>query len=682
MHAAFRFATGSLLAIAIALITAAGATEAESQTSKAPAVGAGSSKTKKPAANEGFYTAAQASQGRQDYGVSCASCHGTKLEGGAGPTLSGSGFVRKWQQRKLSDLWQVVHNQMPLGAPGSLQEAQSLAIIAYILRTNAYPEGANVLAVASLERSIGAPGGKALPVLAAAAPPVMAPKQPSGTAPTQSELDAGDVDARHWLTYNKGYNGYRYSNLQQVNRKNAGTLRATCAFQLGEVGPFQNGPIVYDGVLYTTTGRGTYAIDASNCRKLWEHQYTPWGPEVSNNSKGAAVAGGRVIRGTQDGSLIALDAKTGELLWLRKIMDSTNGEFATAAPLVWNDMVFIGKAGGDRGIRGEMMAFDARDGSKIWGFDTIPMGTATGAETWKIPQSALRGGGATWTSYSLDLQTGLLLVPVGNPGPDFDNDVRPGTNLFTNSVVALDAKTGKLKWWHQLRAPDDRDWDTAVVSTFDRGGRKLVAAAGKDGVLHVVDGTDGKLRFMTPLTQQLNTDTPITAAGVRICPIAAIQWNGPAYSPSTGLLYINAIDWCAVAIKGPTPKYVKGQEYLGWKNGYGTRDPISMAFGLTHAIDPDSGKILWSHKSSSPTLGGLTATAGDVLLTGDTGGDFLVLDATSDAVLYRFNTGGAIGGGVITYEAKGKQYIGVASGNTSREVYQSKGSATIFVFGL
>ena len=632
----------------------------------------------------GWYNASQANAGARDYGATCASCHGQKLEGGAGPTLKGSAFLSKWQGKSLADLWEVVHAQMPLGAPGSLTEEQSLGVLSHILQANGYAAGDTPLKVSALDKGITAPEGaqgSAAPV--ASAPPVVPVRQPSTNGPTQAELDKSDADPRHWLTYNKGYEGYRYSTLDRITGKNAGQLKVVCAFQLGEVGPFHNGPIVYDGMLVTTTAHGTYAIDASNCKKIWEHQYVPWGPEVTNNSKGAAIAGGRVIRGTQDGTLIALDAKTGALLWLRQIMDPTNGEFATAAPLVWNDLVFIGKAGGDRGMQGEMMAFKAADGAKVWGFNTVPNPGDPGSETWKDPESIKHGGGATWTAYSLDAQTGLLLVPVGNPGPDFNNEVRPGTNLFTNSVIALDARTGQLKWWHQLLGPDDHDWDTAVVSTFDtRDGQKLVAAAGKNGVLHVVDRADGKLRFKTPIATQLNTTATITEAGIRICPIAAVQWNGPAYSPLTNLIYINSIDWCAQVIKGPVPKYVKGQEYLGWKNGYGTRDPVEKAIGWINAVDAKTGEMKWRYKSAAPMLGAITATAGGVVFTGDTSGDFLVVGAARGDLLYRFNTGGAIGGGVITYEIRGKQYVAVASGNTSRDTYGSKGSATIFVFGL
>jgi alcohol dehydrogenase (cytochrome c) len=296
---------------------------------------------------------------------------------------------------------------------------------------------------------------------------------PVTPGPSQAELDSADVEPTQWLTYNKGYLGYRYSTLAQINAQNVSHLERVCSFKLGEQGSFQSGPLVYNGVLYTTSALGTFAVDAATCEPLWSYRHSP-GQVFRANSKGAAIADGRIIRGLPDGHLIALDSKTGALLWDRVIMDSTAGEFATAAPLIWKGMIFLGKAGGDMGIRGEMMAFRATDGEKIWGFNTVPGPGEIGSDTWENPESIAHGGGGTWTSYSLDTAAGLLLVPVGNPGPDFASEMRPGANLFTNSLVALDAMTGKLQWWHQLLGPEDRDWDTSVVAAFDAHRSRLV----------------------------------------------------------------------------------------------------------------------------------------------------------------------------------------------------------------
>ena len=282
-------------------------------------------------------------------------------------------------------------------------------------------------------------------------------------------------------------------------------------------------------------------------------------------------------------------------------------------------------------------------------------------------------------TYALDRDTGTLFVPVGNPGPDYKKDMRPGANLFSISTVALDAKTGKLKWWYQLRANDDHDWDATVVSLFDAGGKKLVATAGKEGILHVVRREDGKLVFKLPMTTLLNHDVPFTPEGVRVCPVAGVQWNGAAHSPQTGLLYVNAIDWCTVFKSGKDPKWVATVPYTGLANGWGSNDPISKWSGWTNAIDPVTGKMAWRVKWPTPMYAAITPTAGNVLFTGDLNGNFLALDARDGKTLYSFDTGGPVAGGVITYEVKGKQYVAVASGHSGGSIPLT-GSTTVVIF--
>ena len=633
---------------------------------------------------EGWYTADQATAGRTKYNANCAACHGQNLQGGAGPALSGTSFAAKWRGRPLSDLYTVAHDQMPLTAPGSLPEATSWQIIAYLLSFNGFQAGTTALSTADLDRAITPPpSGKSVAAATARAPtpPVIPVTQPTTHIVSQAELDAADNDPNTWLTYNKGYKGYRYSALDQINAGNAAKLRPVCVMQLGEVGTFQTGPVIYDGVMYVTTSHGVYALDATTCDKRWEYHYQPWAPEVQVNNKSVAIADGRLIRGTTDGSLLALDAATGKVLWLRKIMDVTKGEFAVASPLIWNGVVYIGKAGADWGIAGEMMAFNASDGTKRWGSPLLPKPGDPAYASWMNPASVKTGGGSTWSSYSLDTDAKLLLIPVGNAAPDYNKTPRPGNNLYTNSIVAMDAQTGAVKWWHQLRGNDDKDLDTTVVAAFDTpDGSKLAAAAGKDGVLHVVDRADGKLRFKVPVTRQENLDVPNTEAGVPYCPGAGVLNNGPAYSPATNLIYVNSQDWCAVGYKRPA-KYVAGIQYSG---GKGQRDPVDEGFGWTSAVDATTGAFKWRYKSPQgiPMLGAITPSAGNVVFTGDTAGYFLVFNATTGDVLYRFNTGGVMGGGIATYAVKGTQYVAVMSGNTSFHPYKAAGAATVLVFGL
>ena len=633
---------------------------------------------------DGWYAPDQATRGKGSYNANCAVCHGSSLQGGAGPALSGASFAAKWRDRPLRDLYTVAHDQMPLTAPGKLPPTTSFDILAYLLSFNGFQASTKAVSASDLDRALTPPQtGKniAAAVARAPAPPNVAVSQPTTRIVSQAELDSADDDATNWLTYNKGYKGFRFSKLDQINVNNAPQLRAVCVMQLGEVGTFQTGPVIYDGTMYVTTSHGVYALDAASCERRWEYHYSPWAPEVQVNNKGVAIAEGRVIRGTTDGSLLALDAATGKVLWLRKIMDVTKGEFAVAAPLIRNGIVYIGKAGADWGIQGEMMAFRAADGTKVWGTLLLPRKGDPAYATWKNPASIATGGGSTWSSFSLDTEAKLLLVPVGNAAPDYNADPRPGENLYTNSLVALDSETGAIKWWHQLRGANDKDLDTTVVAAFDTpGGLHLAAAAGKDGVLHVVDRTNGALRFKVPVTNQKNLDEPLTAAGVAYCPGGAILNNGPAYSPATNLVYINSQDWCNVGFKRPA-KYIAGIQYDG---GTGRRDPLDESFGWTTAIDATSGDIKWRYRSPQgiPMLGAVTPTAGNVVFTGDTAGYFLVFNATSGDVLYRFNTGGVLGGGVATYSVNGRQFVAVMSGNTSFHPYKAAGAATVLIFGL
>jgi PQQ-dependent dehydrogenase (methanol/ethanol family) len=582
-------------------------------------------------------------------------------------------------------MYGYVQQNMPLGRGGTLSGQEYADIVAFLLSQSGVPSGTETFTPNSpMERILALHASGATASAAARPSPhirlgalIGTLRSPTTTGPTQSELDGADASTTSWLMYNKGYNGSRYSSLTSIDAQNAASLHPVCLFQLGEVGTFSSGPVEYDGILYVTTHLGTFAIDATTCRKRWSHHHTAQGPEMNATNKGVAIAGGRVIRGTQDGFLYALDAKTGAQLWERQVADWSIGEGIGAAPIVWNDLVFVAKAGGDWGIHGRMMAFHASDGSPAWSFDLVH----PGALSWKDPESVRHGGGASWVTYALDKETGTIFIPVGNPGPDFDPAIRPGANLYTNSVVALDAKSGTLKLWYQMVPHDFHDWDTTDVSLFESDGRKLVAAAGKQGVLYVLDRANGKLVFKLPVTTLLNQDTPFTPQGVRACPVAGVQWNGPAYSPLSGLLYVNAIDWCSTYKAGPRPTWVATVPYTGLSNGFGTNDPITKWSGWINAIDPKTQQMAWRIKRKTPMYAALTPTAGNVLFTGDLDGNFLALDSRTGSTLYEFNTGGPISGGVITYEQNGKQYVAVAAGNSGGSIPLT-GSPTVVIFGL
>jgi alcohol dehydrogenase (cytochrome c) len=267
-----------------------------------------------------------------------------------------------------------------------------------------------------------------------------------------------------------------------------------------------------------------------------------------------------------------------------------------------------------------MMALRADDGTKAWGFAMTPTGDRPGADTWQNPAAA-RTGGATWASYRLDPQTGMLFVPVGNLGPDFNRAVRPGDNLYTNSIVALDGRTGSLKWWRPLVPADYQDRNVSTVALFAAAeGRKLVAAAGKDGNLHLLDRGTGQPLFRVPVITQLNMDAPITPEGTRYCPgtVGDVEWNGPACSPATCQLYVNAVDWCVTSVLGPDPVYVPGKVHTGLTNGLGTYDPVDKTSGWTNAVDVAGAAMTWRYHSPTPMTAAVAPTVPATCSTGST----------------------------------------------------------------
>ncbi|MBA3556943.1 MAG: PQQ-binding-like beta-propeller repeat protein, partial [Gemmatimonadales bacterium] len=389
---------------------------------------------------------------------------------------------------------------------------------------------------------------------------------PAFTAPNA----AGSKAANDWLTYNRTLAGDRFSPLAEITRANVVRLRRACRFDTGERTPMQSGPIVVDGTIYLTTAEYTYAVDGASCALRWKHRYRyhPRPPFDLKVNRGAAYLDGRLFRGANDGRVYALDAATGRELWNVRAGDPARGETFPAAPVAWDGKVFIGNAGGDNlGVTGRMMAFDARTGGKLWTFDIVP-GNGPAAATWPAETERVpHAGGATWTSYSVDTAAGIVYLPTGNAAPDFLRALHPGPNLYTTAIVALDAAAGTLRGWYQVLVEDWHDWDVAAAPALIRlsGGRALLAVGGKDGHLYGIDPGSWRLHFQTPVTTRFNVDAPLTPEGTRFCPgvNGGVEWNGPSYSPSTGLLYVGAIDWCTT-VKVTHPDSLRGRDGLPW----------------------------------------------------------------------------------------------------------------------
>jgi alcohol dehydrogenase (cytochrome c) len=508
-----------------------------------------------------------------------------------------------------------------------------------------------------------APVGSATPSAPAAAPP------------------AETVAAADWPAYNRTLAGDRFSPLAEIDRGNVAQLRVACTYALPEVVAMQAGPIVVNGTMYFTTERNSYSIDAANCEEKWRVERQSSRPSPLGVQRGFAYLDGRLFRGTSDAHVLALDAADGHTLWdVTMDVAPTPGLSMPMAPIAANGLVFIGNAGGDQtGVTGHVYALDARDGRVVWQFDVVPEDAAVRA-TWPNADRYPITGGAFWTSFALDAERGVLYVPAGNPAPDFDVEARGGDNLYANSLIALDAATGRLLGYNQLVKRDAHDWDVNAPPVLGRtrGGKTIVASANKDGLLSVLDrgalATNAELGarlptlFQSPTTTRENVDVPLSRTErVRFCPgiQGGNEWNGPAFHPALNTLYTGAVDFCAsVQLAAEVTVPSAGAIWFGSAVG-AIQEPPDTARGWITAFDADTGAVRWKFATPAPVVAGVTPTAGGLVFTADLTGRFRAFDAESGAVLYELDTGQSIGGGIVSYSAAGKQRIGVAAGMKS-----------------
>jgi alcohol dehydrogenase (cytochrome c) len=518
------------------------------------------------------------------------------------------------------------------------------------------------------------------------APVQTSSQDPVGHGPTQQELLNAASDSRNWLYANKDYAGQRYVDLSQITPRNADKLRAACIYRSNSTGSTQTSPIVYQGVMYLTIDQSIVAIDAATCRERWTYNWKTEGAPLSKTNRGVAIKDGRVVRGTADGHLIAVDMEKGTLLWSRKIADAKTSQYLSMPPLIYDDLIIYGPAGADWGSKNWVGAFKLATGEQVWRFNLIPEDGEPGADTWKDPRAREHGGGSIWTPLSLDAKKGVVYIPVGNPAPDFYPDVRPGANLYTNSVVALDVRSGKLQWFHQFGPADANDRDLSQVSplfaaTVAGKPRNLLTVAGKDGKLRLLDRETHEHLYEVPITTLTDFDKVPTVEGAHGCPglLGGLEWNGPAYSPKTQTLFVATVDWCATFTKTPAPpQFELNAHYYG---GAATPDPREKARGWLQALDATTGKVRWRQQWLTPLVAGVTVTSGGMLFTGDLNNDFLAIDASNGKTLYKFNTGGSIGGGVVSYEISGKQYVATTTGVVSG-FFGGSGTSAVVVFAL
>ncbi|MFT4813787.1 MAG: alcohol dehydrogenase (cytochrome c) [Paracoccaceae bacterium] len=616
------------------------------------------------------FTQAQYERGETVYQQECALCHGQNLDDGVANTLRGQTFRKTWSRLgvTVADLYNRIANTMPPGQLGELSESENVDVLAYILGSNNVLQGTQELNVEyDYLSAIQISRGDEELDIAANFIGGLYGLEPTGSGPSFTDLLAAAGNAKDWLYHNHNYQGTRYSALTEIDRSNVTGLQQRCAYQLNTTNSMQAGPIVYEGIMYVTDATHTAAINAATCEKLWVYEWEPKDRMVWGNNRGVAIKDGYVLRGTPDGYLFALDSANGNLLWARQVADPWLGETFTMAPIIFDDLVVIGPAGSENAISGWVAAFSIADGDLVWKFMTVPEAAAGGGETWGNPKGIPLGGGAVWTPLSMDVEKEELYVAVTNPAPDFPAYLRPGENLYTNCIVALDVRTGELRWYRSIVPNDDHDWDLTQVSpvlkkSLNNVSTDMIATVGKDGILRTLNAETHEPLYETPVTTIENYDVPVTEEGVHACPgvNGGVLWSGPAYYPADGLLITPAVDYCNVFIADSDPQFIPGQLYMGG----GMKRDEEMSGWLT-AIDVESGEVKWKYRSERPMVAGVTTTAGGLVISGDLNGNLLLLDASTGEVLHSISSGAMIGSSVVSYEVNGKQYIAAGTGTAS-----------------
>ena len=613
------------------------------------------------------YTEDQFERGEVLYQKECALCHGLELDDGAAPAIVGSTFRKTWSMlgANVAELYNRIATTMPPRQDNFLSEDQNLDILSYLLGRNNVLRGTEALrndydylAAIPIAR-----GDETLDISVSFIEGLYG-MEPTGNGPGMNELLNAGNNSDDWLHHNKSYKGIRYSALNEINTSNVDELVQVCAYQMNSRAPLQTGPIVYQGIMYVTDATHTAAINAATCQKIWTHDWTPKDRMVWGNNRGVAIKDGYVVRGTPDGYLFALDSTDGNLLWARQVADPWLGETFTMPPTVFEDMILIGPAGSENAISGWLGAFSLTDGDLIWKFMTVPEAAAGGGESWGNPEGIKLGGGAVWTPLSFDLELGEVYVAVTNPAPDLPAYLRPGDNLYTNCIVALDILTGELKWYKSIVPNDDHDWDLTQVTPVLKAGvdgvsRDMVATVGKDGVLRTLDKRTHQPLYETPITTILNADIPVTREGVVACPgvTGGVLWSSPAYHPGEKILLTSSIDYCSRFRAAGDVRFIPGQLYMGGD----ARHEGDMSGWIT-AVDVESGETRWKHQTEFPNVAAVTTTAGGLAISGTLAGDLLFFDVATGAVLNSIATGAQIGGGNISYSVEGKQHIAVGSG--------------------
>ncbi|MBX3667364.1 MAG: PQQ-binding-like beta-propeller repeat protein [Rhodocyclaceae bacterium] len=528
-------------------------------------------------------------------------------------------------------------------------------------------------------------------------------------APTvsQQQLNGADQQTANWLHTHGGYAQQRYYGGSQINAGNVATLRPEFTFQTEVRESMETAPIVVDGIMYMTTSYNhVYALDAASGREFWHYKHK-MGPITTfccgPNNRGVAIEGGKLFMGTLDARLVALDAKTGKLLWETEIADPEKGYSETMAPTVVEGKVLIGTNGGEYGIRGFVKAFDSATGKLLWTFHTIPeqghegvwaANDATGRNMLRdiaAEKAALARdrtfyqtlGGGVWMNPAVDLKTRTIFFVVGNPSPDLYGAERPGDNLYTDSMVAVDVDKGSYKWHFQYIAHDVWDLDAVsppiLLDVKDKSGKMVPAVmhGGKTGHVYIHRRDNGELiRFSEAMIPQENMWVLPTAQGARMLPGAngGVEWSPMAFSPKTRLAY-------ALNLHQPMTYHVEASKYPGGKLWLGGAFKViegEKQWGRLAAVDVDSGKLAWKFDTEQPLIGGALATAGDLVFYGEGNGLFRALHAKTGKLLWEYQCGAGANAMPVAYSVKGREYVAMGCGGNTQLDFKRGSSLVVF----
>jgi alcohol dehydrogenase (cytochrome c) len=511
---------------------------------------------------------------------------------------------------------------------------------------------------------------------------------PPATLSAAIDVHADDLLAQplagNWLSYNGDYSGRRYSSLSEINKNNLAQLRAAWVFHAHNSSRLEVTPVVANGMMFVTASNDAFALDARSGRVVWHHSRPNAEGLIDDASRhitrGVGLWRNRLYMETDNAHLLCLDARSGNVIWDVAYADWNKNYGATSVPLIVKDKVLVGTSGGDDGVRGFVAAYDALSGKLVWRFWTIPAPGEFGSESW--PGTLyLHGGGTTWMPGTYDPKLNTIYWGTSNPAPDFEGGVRPGDDLYTDCLLALDPDTGKLKWYFQFTPHDLFDFDAVetpiLIDAVYRGtARKLLVQANRNGYIYMLDRTNGKFLSATPFVEKLNwakgidaagrpvlTEAKPTAEGTRICPgfAGATNWFAPSYSESTHAVYFMALEQCETFFFKPQPF----QEGQGYYSTGAQRIPGENSQKLLVAFNLDTASIAWKYPQigGGHSSAGTLATAGGLVFFGDDAGSFEAVDAQSGKPLWHFNTGQDVSASPMSYAVAGKQYVAIAAGS-------------------